>query len=176
MRIWELKKDIAERRLQIAKNDRLLLTHGTKIGKKKQYVLSNCKYVPDSKAKEKEKSEIFLTDVSLLLARELSGMDYAYHNIHLKTSLNYKEDYDILEWSTPDVCNRQKIKEFRLEPRRSCSLVISPTSTVNIAIESTHQPYEFHTPSGLVNFFASCGQIWKYYCNRRPVIDCLLFR
>ena len=40
-------------------------------------------------------------------------------------------------------------------------IVISSTGTVNISTECTIQPYKFHTPSGLVTFFASCGQIWK---------------
>ncbi len=39
--------------------------------------------------------------------------------------------------------------------------MVSPTGTINISIECTLAPYEFHTPEGLVNFFASCGQIWR---------------
>jgi hypothetical protein len=88
-------------------------------------------------------------------------MKYVYHNIHLETALNYKEDYDTLKWDIPSSSNRQKVKKFKLEARRNCSIVISSTGTVNISIECTLQPYEFHTPSGLVTFFASCGQIWK---------------
>jgi hypothetical protein len=88
-------------------------------------------------------------------------MKYVYHNIHLETALNYKEDYDTLKWDIPSSRNSQKVKKFKLKARRNCSIVISSTGTVNISIECTLQPYEFHTPSGLVTFFASCGQIWK---------------
>ncbi len=88
-------------------------------------------------------------------------MKYVYHNIHLETTLNFKEDYDLLRWCIPSPNNKQKVNSFKLEPRRSCNIVVSPTGTINISIECTLAPYEFHTTEGLVNFFASCGQIWR---------------
>ncbi len=100
-------------------------------------------------------------DISLLLARELSDRQYVYHNIHLETSLNYKEDYNLLDWSIPSKNNKQKVNTFKLEPRRSCTFTVSPSGHVAISIECTVQPYEFHTAEGLMALFVSCGQIWN---------------
>ena len=111
--------------------------------------------------RDNNNTEILPNDVSLLLARELSARKYVYHNIHLETALSYKEDCDLLKWHIPSSSNKQKVKKFELESRRNCRPVISSTGTVNISIGCTPQPYEFHTPSSLVTFFASCGQIWN---------------
>ncbi len=45
-----------------------------------------------SNKKKKVKSP---NDVSILLAREMSFIKYVYHNIHLQTSLNYKDDCNL---------------------------------------------------------------------------------
>jgi hypothetical protein len=158
-----ISNDNAEKKLQDALRLGLLVPHQSiRIGKQKQYFLSNYMHIADERNNERDNdAEILPNDVSLLLARELSDMEYVYHNIHLETALSYKEDYDLLKWHIPSSSNRQKVKKFKLEARRNCSIVISSTGTVNISIECTLQPYEFHTPSGLVTFFASCGQIWK---------------
>jgi hypothetical protein len=158
-----ISNDNAEKKLQDALRLGLLVPHQSiRTGKQKQYFLSNYMHIADERNNERDDdAEILPNDVSLLLARELSDMEYIYHNIHLETALNYSEDYDLLKWDIPSSNNRQKVKKFNLEARRNCSIVISSTGTVNISIECTLQPYEFHTPSGLVTFFVSCGKIWK---------------
>ena len=156
-------KDNAEKKIQDARHSGLLVPHQTiKSGKQKQYFLSNYIHlVNESANNNKDNAEVLPTDVTLLLAHELSNMKYVYHNIHLETALNFKKDYDLLRWSIPSPSNKQKVNSFKLEPHRSCSIVVSSTGNVNISIECTLAPYEFHTPEGLVNFFASCGQIWR---------------
>ncbi len=132
----------------------LLVPHPTiKSGKQKQYFLSNYIHLVNESANNNNKKnvEVLPTDVSLLLARELSNMKYVYHNIHLETALNFKEDYDLLRWGIPSPNNKQKVNSFKLEPHRNCTIVVSPTGTINISIECTLAPYEFHTPEGLVN-------------------------
>src|SRR6476646_8346076 len=131
--------------------------------KQYQYVVPNCMYLISPNATQKDDDEEILpTDVTLILAQELSAMKYIYHNIHLVTRLNYKEDYKILNWDIPSAANKQKVKSFTLEPRRSVNFRVSPAGTVNIAIECTHHPFEFHTAKGLMNFFGICGQIFTY--------------
>jgi hypothetical protein len=87
--------------------------------------------------------EILPNDVSLMLVRELSNMEYIYHNIHLETSFIYSGNYDLLKWDIPSDSNKQKVKRFELEARRNCSIVISSTGTVNISIECTLQHIYF---------------------------------
>jgi len=129
-------KDYAERLLPQAVGIGLLVRLDVRIGKQYQYVLSN--YVHNLNPKDADvenNEEILPSDVTLILARELSGMEYVYHNIHLITTLNYKEDYHVLNWDVPSKVNQQKIKSFNLGPKRSVNFRVSPTGTVNISIE-----------------------------------------
>jgi hypothetical protein len=129
-------KDNAEKLLNKSTKLDLMVPLDTKLGKQYQYVLTNYQCVVDSKAKEKNEEEILPYDISLLLARELSGMKYVYHNIRLETTLNYKEeDYKSIKWHIPSPSNKQKVQTFKLEPKRSCNFTVSPTGTVSISIE-----------------------------------------
>ncbi len=47
---------------------------------------------------------------------------------------------------------------FNLELNRKCSIIVSKNGTINISIGCTFDPYKFHTPSGLIEFIASCGK------------------
>jgi hypothetical protein len=158
------KRDYAEKLLPQAVSIGLLIRLDNRLGKQYQYVLSNYVHKLNSKSVEEneEIEEILHYDVTLILARELSGMEYAYHNIHLITTLNYKEDYHVLNWDVPSKVNQQKVKSFNLEPKRSVNFRVSPSGTVNISIECTYLPFEFHTAAGLMNFFGICGQIFTY--------------
>jgi hypothetical protein len=156
-------KDYAEKLLPQSVGIGLLVRLEDRIGKQYQYVLSN--YVHNLNPKDvdvKNNEEILPSDATLILAHELSGMKYAYHNIHLITTLNYKEDYHALNWVIPSKVNKQKVKSFNLEPKRSVNFRVSPSGTVNISIECTYHPFEFHTAEGLMNFFGICGQIYTY--------------
>jgi hypothetical protein len=156
-------KDYAEKLLPQAVDYGLLIRLDNRFGKQYQYVLSNYVYNLNPKDADVENDdEILPSDVSLILARELSGMEYAYHNIHLITTLNYKEDYHALNWDVPSKVNQQKVKSFNLEPKRSVNFRVSPSGTVNISIECTYRPFEFHTAAGLMNFFGICGKIDTY--------------
>ncbi len=154
-------KHNAEKLLPKAVRLGLLMPLDNRRGKQMQYAMANCIHVIMSKENERKKNdeEILPIDVSLILVRELSSMKYAYHNIRLETALTYREDYKLFNWPVPSPSNNQKVQTFSLEPKRSCTFILSPTGTVNIAIECTYHPYEFHTPSGLMRFIGACGQI-----------------
>jgi hypothetical protein len=149
-------KDNAEKLLREAVKLNLLIRLDSKRGKHYQYSLSNYAHIlnPIAEDKNKKEKEILPYDVSLILARELSGMKYAYHNIHLETTLNYKEDYQSIPWPIKSPKNNQKVQTFSLKQKRSVNFVVSATGTVNISIECTYKPYEFHTSTGLMSFFS----------------------
>ena len=159
-----LERDNAERKLYLSKVHGLLVPHHIRIGKQKQYFLANYKYIIDKKEQEKEKYAVDVLwdkDIVVQLLRSLSNKKYQYHHIHLETSLNYKDDYDLFKWKIPSQNNKQKVYSFKLEPRRKCSITISATGTVNISTECTLHPYPLHTSYGLAEFFGSCGQIYR---------------
>ena len=156
-------KDNAEMKLYLSKKNDLLIPHETlKIGKQKQYFLSNYKYIIDikekQKARDKDKEIIPDDDLILQLIRIISCSKYKIHDIHLETNLNYKEDYESIPWNIPSNKNKQKIKTFKLEPRRKCSITVSRTGTIEISIECTLDSYKFHTPSDLVTFIGARGE------------------
>ncbi len=153
--------DYAQKLLSQAASVGLFERLDNRHGKQLQYALSNCLHLL-SLPTTQQKQEILPNDVSLLLARELSEMKYVYHNIHLVTNLNYNYDYHILNWDIQSKKNKQKIKSFTLEPRRSVNFRVSPGGTVNISIECTYHPFKFHTAEGLMSFFGICGQILTY--------------
>jgi hypothetical protein len=140
----------------------LLIPGETRNGKQKQYYLSNYKYKIDERAKRRKDKhkEIFPVDkdITLQLLQLLSNKKYIYHNIHLETNLCYGDDYELLEWNTPSLRNKQKVMSFKLGLTRECSITISPTTTTSISFQCTLDPYQLHTASGLIEFIGSCGQ------------------
>jgi len=153
------QKDNAERKIYLCKENGLFIPHETlKIGKQSQYFLSNYKYIIDQK--DREDIEIQPDkDLILLLFRTLSSRKYNAHDIHMQTILNYKDDYNLIPWNIPSLKNKQKVKSFKIEPRRKCSITVSRTGTVDISIECTSQSYKLHTPSDLVIFIGACGEV-----------------
>jgi hypothetical protein len=153
------ERDNAERKIYLCKEAGLLVPHETlKIGKQTQYFLSNYKYIIDMRNKEDIEIQSD-KDLILQLFRILSSRKYKAHDIHMQTILNYKDDYNLIPWNIPSLKNKQKVKIFKLEPRRKCSITVSPTGTVDISIECTLQSYDFHTASDLVIFIGACGEV-----------------
>ena len=54
--------------------------------------------------------------------------------------------------------NKAKVREFRLDRRRTVRFEIYPEGGTSIYMVSTANPYELHTPKGLVDFFSSLGE------------------
>jgi DNA repair protein RadA len=101
------------------------------------------------------------------LVATLSRRKPTFHKLHLYTALP-SELYDDLNWALPSTRNKAKTKEFPIEHRRSVEFEIYPEGTTAIHMVSTANPYELHTPKGLVDFFSSLGEarsILKSECN-----------
>jgi len=171
------ERDNAERKTYLCKEAGLLVPHETlKIGKQTRYFLSNYKYIIDKRNRENIEIQPD-KDLILQLLRIVSCRRYQSHDIHLQTILNYKDDYKLIPWNIPSFKNKQKVKTFKLEPRRKCSIVVSPTGTVDISIECTLQSYKFHTPSDLVIFIGACGEVARELkaatCDRTNVVPAI---
>lgn len=146
--------------MQDGKNNRLLIPGKIRIDKQKQYYLLNYKCILDTRARKKQKDEPVSVDadITIHLLQRLSNRNYIYHNMYLETNLIYETDYDSICWSIPSLKNRQKVNTFKLEQHCEYTIIVSKKGTINISIQCTFDPYEFHTPSGLIEFFGSCGQ------------------
>ncbi len=154
-------KDHAEKMLRDLRDSGFLSELDKRVGHMKQYALPNCMHLVEAKTNGKEKEEILPNDFTLLIANRLSLMEDGYHNIHMETFLNYREDYDLLGWPVSSTLNKQKVKTFKLDMKRSVTFTIAPNGAVNIAIGCTHKPYKFHSAAGLIDFFVACGQIFN---------------
>ena len=155
----DIAKDNAEKMLRELREDGFLIRNG-KTGRMNRYVPSNLVHLMSSSAAEVRKTVNHLPfSVSLVLAAELAKTHYGYHNIGLQTSLNYKEDYDILDWPIKSQKNKQKVKRFMLDKTRTCTFTVSPTTNVEIDIQCTHKEYFFHTSGGMLDLFESGGEI-----------------
>jgi hypothetical protein len=154
-----VSKDMAEKKIYQLKSANILVPLTIRYGKMKQYALSNYVHTLESKFKNIELEEILPGDIGIWLAKEMSKENYVYHNVHLETHFNYKEDFSEIRWQVPSMKNKQKVQSFKLAPRRNCTFTLSPTGNVRISIECTLAPFRFHSASGLIEFFVTCGQI-----------------
>ncbi|HEX2471676.1 MAG TPA: hypothetical protein VHJ59_02885 [Nitrososphaera sp.] len=80
-----------------------------------------------------------------------------FHKLHLYTKLP-SELYTDIDWVVPSTRNKAKVKEFRLEYRRLVGFEIFPDGTTGNHMVSTANPYELHTPSGIMDFASSLGE------------------
>jgi hypothetical protein len=101
------------------------------------------------------------------LVATLSRRKPTFHKLHLYTKLP-SELYADIDWIIPSTRNKAKVREFRLEYRRLVGFEIFPDGTTGIHMVSTANPYELHTPSGVMDFASSLGEarsILKAECN-----------
>ena len=153
------KKDYSEKILQYGRKCGLLVPSENRIGKQKQYFLSNYKYIIDGKQRSNKREEIPPNDILLLLARELASQQNQYHGIGLSSNLVNIKDYEQIKWPIPSNKNKQKVIAFNFTSRRSCTFTLSPTGTVKMYITSTVDSFKLHSYYGLIDFFSCCGKI-----------------
>jgi hypothetical protein len=91
------------------------------------------------------------------LVAALSRKKPTFHKLHLYTKLP-PELYGDIDWSVPSTRNKAKVKEFPLEYRRSVGFEIFSDGTTGIHMTSTSNPYELHTPLGIIEFVSSLGE------------------
>ncbi len=87
----------------------------------------------------------------------LNRKEFTFHKLHLYTKLP-PDLYAGIDWIVPSTRNKAKVKEFPLEFRRSVGFEIFPNGTTGIQMISTANPYELHTPSGIIDFTSSLGE------------------
>jgi hypothetical protein len=102
---------------------------------------------------EDQATRTFIQQLIVILSRRKPS----FHKLHLYTKLP-SDLYADINWLVPSTKNKAKIKEFPLEHRRSIGFEIFPDGTTSIHLVSTANPYELHTPSGIMEFASSLGE------------------
>lgn len=116
---------------------------------------------------EEQEGQTMSTLIHHLVAT-LSRRKPTFHKLNLYTQLPRELYEDLHEWHIPSLRNKAKVREFRLDRRRTVRFEIYPEGTTGIYMASTANAYELHTPKGLVDFFSSLGEarsILKSECN-----------
>lgn len=158
------QKDNAEKIIHDAKRAGLFIPLQKRIGKHKQYSLSNYKFVLDKKGSQEKEKELSFNDAILILLKLLLDKRYKYHDFVIETSLNYPtEDYNHIVGEVLSEKNKQKTGIIPLSTTRSCSYTVSPNGTVMLFIECTLEPFDLHSYRGVVDFFVTCGQIYSFF-------------
>jgi hypothetical protein len=101
------------------------------------------------------------------LVATLSRRKPTFHKLTLYTELP-REIYEDLRWPIPSLRNKVKVREFRLDYRRTVKFEVPHEGSTGIHMTSTANAHELHTPKGLVDFFAALGEarsILKAECN-----------
>jgi hypothetical protein len=75
----------------------------------------------------------------------------------------FDETYDFLTredgWIVKSEGNKAKVKSFRLESRRSCTLQVYPNGKVIVALECSYRPFKLHETDDCREFFETIGKI-----------------
>jgi hypothetical protein len=128
----------------------------TELDKFKEEYLQNVA-AAGSPVKEEQQGQTMRTLIQHLVAT-LSRRKPTFHKLNLYTELPRELYEDLHKWPIPSRINKGKVREFRLDRRRTVKFEIYPDGSTGIFMVSTANPYELHTARGLVDFFSSLGE------------------
>jgi hypothetical protein len=76
--------------------------------------------------------------------------------------LTFDQDYNLLTMENgwmAKTTNRAKVKSFKLEYKRRCTIQVYPNGKVIIALECSFRPFHLHEDDGSREFFEFIGKI-----------------
>ncbi len=155
-------------------NGFLIHLEGHKQGKFKEYFLATeidrvLQKQRDSKKQGESVDSLQLTVIQILV-NETTQKKPSFHRpiIHINmqsssTKAEYDEVFQSLTrgdgWIVKSQKNRAKVKSFKLEQKRSCTLQAYPNGKVIVAIECSLRQFKLHEADGCREFFAAVGKI-----------------
>jgi hypothetical protein len=164
---YHYNSNYARRKLYLLQNQHHLLVPlkgGRRIRRFQQYCIATER---DKFSEEKQSRHIgidFATEENQSaetliqhLVVALSRRKPRFHKLHFYTKLP-PEIYTDIDWTIPSMINKGKVKEFRLDYRRSVGFEIFPDGAAVIQLTCTDNPYELHAPSGMMDFISSLGE------------------
>jgi uncharacterized protein (DUF342 family) len=86
--------------------------------------------------------------------------------IHVKMIVSdngFDKDYNLLtaknEWILKSQKNKVKVKSFKLENKRSCTIQVYPNGKVVVALEYIYRPFKLAKEDGSREFFETIGKV-----------------
>jgi hypothetical protein len=154
------------------KNNKLL-THleGHKQGRFKEYFLTTEIDIfiekQSSNSKEGESLDHSQLSVIQILVNEITGREPTFHKlmIHMKMvgASRFDQDYNLLTakngWIVKSHKNKAKVKSFKLEHKRSCTIQVYPNGKVVVILECTYRPFKLYEEDGCREFFETIGKV-----------------
>ena len=151
-----------------------LLVHldGYKQGRYKEYFLSTeigrfiKKQSTDSIQQHQQSLDVPQVSVIQLLVNEITQRPPTFHKLIIHVKIiggEFDETYDFLTredgWIVKSEGNKAKVKSFRLESKRSCTLQVYPNGKVIAALECSYRPFKLHETDDCREFFETVGKI-----------------
>jgi hypothetical protein len=158
-------------------NNLLVPLDGHKQGRFKEYFLSTeiDKFLERQQQQQHKKGSRELSDANELsviqiLINEITQRKPTFHKIfiHFNTlpldeKFEFDEVYQSLteknHWTEKSKNNMAKVKSFRLEYKRSCTIQVYPKGKVIVMVECSYRPFKLHEEEGCQQFWKSIGKI-----------------
>lgn len=156
----------------------LIPLDGYKQGRFKEYFLSTeIEKFLDKKGNKQSvlKIDSMSLTVIQIMINEITGRKPLFHKfvIHIKMydSLTatvheveeFKQIYLSLtrnsEWIIKSNKNKAKVKQFRLEHKRSCTFQVYPNSKIIVIVECSYREFNLYDPDGCREFFETVGKV-----------------
>jgi hypothetical protein len=85
--------------------------------------------------------------------------------IHVKMIVSdngFDKDYNLLtkenNWIIKSQRNKAKVKSFKLENKRSCTIQVYPNGKLIVILECSYRPFKLHEEDGSREFFETIGK------------------
>jgi hypothetical protein len=105
-----------------------------------------------------------------MLINEITARKPTFHKlmIHVKLgvpdpAIKFDQDYNLLteknNWIVKSQKNKAKVKSFKLEHKRSCTIQVYPNGKVIVALECSYRPFKLNEEDGCREFFGIVGKV-----------------
>jgi hypothetical protein len=160
------------------KNKLLIPLDGYKQGRFKEYFLSTeIERFLDKKGNKQSESKLDSMNLTVIqiLINEITGRKPQFHKfvLHIKmynpltATVDEVEEFEQIylsltrnsEWILKSNNNKGKVKPFRLEHKRSCTVQVYPKGKIVVIVECSYREFNLYNPDGCREFFETVGKI-----------------
>jgi hypothetical protein len=153
-------------------NKMLTYLEGHKQGRFKEYFLSTEieRFIEKQSSNNKQGKSLDPSQLSVIqiLVNEITAREPTFHKlmIHVKMIVSdngFDKDYNLLtaknEWIVKSQKNKAKVKSFKLENKRSCTIQVYPNGKLIVILECSYRPFKLAEEDGCREFFETIGKV-----------------